>query len=126
LRTCVFLEGGSVHSLCYSTPTLWRREILTELALALSHGRPSTRGRGLPTPRIGPNLGMHLMTTDPLQQLLDDVSMAMNYARAGLIEQGYMLLIERCALSAPRNVDTRSRYRSVIQSFERRWKIRYH
>jgi hypothetical protein len=66
------------------------------------------------------------MTTDPLQQLLDDVSMAMNYARAGLVEEGYRLLIERCALSAVRHVDTRARYRCVIQSFERRWKIRYH
>jgi hypothetical protein len=66
------------------------------------------------------------MTTDPLQQLLDDVSMAMNYARAGLVDQGYRLLIERCALSGARHVDTRSRYRAVIQSFERRWKIRYH
>jgi hypothetical protein len=66
------------------------------------------------------------MTTDPLQQLLDDVSMAMNYARAGLVDYGYRLLIERCALSAIRHVDTRSRYRAVIQSFERRWKIRYH
>jgi len=52
--------------------------------------------------------------------------MAMNYARAGLVEEGYRLLIERCALSAVRHVDTRARYRCVIQSFERRWKIRYH
>jgi hypothetical protein len=66
------------------------------------------------------------MITDPLQQLLDDVSMAMNYARAGLVDHGYRLLIERCALSAVRHVDTRSRYRSVIQSYERRWKIQYH
>jgi hypothetical protein len=66
------------------------------------------------------------MRTDPLQQLLDDVSTAMNYARAGLVDHGYRLLIERCARSAPRPVDTRARYRSVIQSFERRWKIRYH
>ncbi len=66
------------------------------------------------------------MTTDPLQQLLDDVSMAMNYARAGLVDYGYRLLIERCALSAPQPVDTRVRYHSVIRSFERRWKIRYH
>ena len=73
-----------------------------------------------------PTIGVDLMTTDPLQQLLDDVSMAMNYARAGLVDEGYRLLIERCALSATWHVDTRSRYRSVIQSFERRWKIRYH
>ena len=66
------------------------------------------------------------MTTDPLQQLLDDVSMAMNYARAGLVDHGYRLLIERCASNAPYHVDTRSRYHSVIQSFERRWKIRHH
>jgi hypothetical protein len=66
------------------------------------------------------------MTTDPLQQLLDDVSMAMNYARAGLVDHGYRLLIERCVHSDARPVDTRSRYHSVIQSFERRWKIRYH
>ena len=66
------------------------------------------------------------MTTDPLQQLLDDVSTAMSYARAGLVDEGYRLLIERCALSAVGHVDIRSRYRSVIQSFERRWKIRYH
>ena len=82
----------------------------------------------MPTPRTGliTRLGVDLMTTDPLQQLLDDVSMAMNYARAGLVDQGYRLLIERCALSAAWHVDTRARYRSVIQSFERRWKIRYH
>jgi hypothetical protein len=67
-----------------------------------------------------------LMTTDPLQQLLDDVSMAMTYARAGLVDYGYRLLIEQCALSAPRHVDTLVRYHSVIRSFERRWKIRYH
>jgi hypothetical protein len=92
----------------------------------LTHGRRSTRGRGLPTPRTAPLPGVELMTTDPLQQLLDDVSMAMNYARAGLVDYGYRLLIEQCALSAPRHIDTRVRYHSVIRSFERRWKIRYH
>lgn len=66
------------------------------------------------------------MTNDPLQQLLDDVSMAMNYARAGLVDHGYRLLIEQCASSAVCPVDTRVRYHSVIRSFERRWKIRYH
>ena len=49
------------------------------------------------------------MTTDPLQQLLDDVSMAMNYARAGLVDHGYRLLIEQCALNGTRHVDTRAR-----------------
>jgi hypothetical protein len=66
------------------------------------------------------------MTTDPLQQLLDDVSMAMNYARAGLVDHGYRLLIEQCARSGAHQIDTLVRYRSVIQSYERRWKIRYH
>lgn len=66
------------------------------------------------------------MTTDPLQQLLDDVSTAMNYARAGLVDHGYRLLIERCAHNGVCHVDTLARYRCVIQSFERRWKIRYH
>ena len=66
------------------------------------------------------------MTTDPLQQLLDDVSLAMNYARAGLVDYGYRLLIEQCARTGVRQIDMLVRYRSVIQSFERRWKIRYH
>jgi hypothetical protein len=66
------------------------------------------------------------MTIDPLQQVLDDVSMAMNYARAGLIDHGYMLLLERYALGAELAVDTQARYRAMILSFERRWKIRDH
>lgn len=52
--------------------------------------------------------------------------MAMNYARAGLVDYGYRLLIEQCAHSDAHPVDTRSRYHSVIQSFERRWKIGHH
>jgi hypothetical protein len=66
------------------------------------------------------------MTTDPLQQVLDDVSMAMNYARAGLIDYGYRLLLERYALHEGQAVDTQARYRAMILSFERRWKIRDH
>jgi hypothetical protein len=66
------------------------------------------------------------MTTDPLQQLLDDVSLAMNYARAGLVDYGYRHLIEQCARTGVRQIDMLVRYRSVIQSFERRWNIRYH
>lgn len=52
--------------------------------------------------------------------------MAMNYARAGLIDHGYRLLLERYAHSAGRAVDTQARYRAMILSFERRWKIRDH
>lgn len=66
------------------------------------------------------------MTTDPLQQVLDDVSTAMNYARAGLIDHGYMLLLARYAHSEGDAVDTQARYRAMILSFERRWKIRDH
>jgi hypothetical protein len=66
------------------------------------------------------------MTIDPLQQVLDDVSTAMNYARAGLIDYGYRLLLERYGDSAGRAVDTQARYRAMILSFERRWNIRDH
>src|SRR5262245_45640516 len=61
------------------------------------HPRPSsTRGRGLSTLRSAPDANPRTpMTTDPLQQLLDDVSLAMNYARAGLVDYGYRLLIEQ-------------------------------
>jgi hypothetical protein len=65
------------------------------------------------------------MTIDPLQQVLDDVSLAMSYARAGLVDQGYRILIERCAGSVATHIDLYARYRSVLRSFERRWKIKY-
>ena len=106
--------------------TLWPPGALRTPHRPLSTAVPRIVAAVCPPLESAPIFGLDLMTTDPLQQLLDDVSMAMNYARAGLVDQGYRLLIERCALSAQWQVDTRVRYRAVIQSFERRWKIRYH
>jgi hypothetical protein len=128
LRTCDSLESGPVNCCCHSTAAVRLERAVKAPRRPPTHGRISTRGRGLPTPRTGlsTGIGVEPMTTDPLQQLLDDVSLAMNYARAGLVDYGYRLLIERCVHSDARPVDTRSRYHSVIQSFERRWKIRYH
>ncbi len=65
------------------------------------------------------------MTTDPLQQLLDTVSVAMYYARRGFVDQGHRLLIEECVKSSVDDGDTRARYRLIIKSFERRWKIQH-
>lgn len=62
--------------------------------------------------------------SDPLTDVLDVASTAMWYARQGQLDRGYSYLLKMWELtSAITDPIKKSRFRSVLQNFEKRWRI---